>query len=96
MDHDAPSPPEPPSDWARVLKQSRDRHPRPLARWAVEQGLGFGQLPLLDDPDVIKAYSAWVDVDLWRKQLELARARRQADGAGHSGALSGVQHGDRW
>jgi multiple sugar transport system substrate-binding protein len=47
-------------------------------RWAVEQGLGFGQLPLLDDPDVIKAYSAWVDVDLWRKQLELARARRQA------------------
>ena len=47
-------------------------------RWAVEQGLGFGQLPLLDDPDVIKAFSAWVDVSLWRKQLELARARRQA------------------
>jgi multiple sugar transport system substrate-binding protein len=47
-------------------------------RWAVEQGLGFGQLPLLDDPDVIKAFSAWVDVPLWRKQLELARARRQA------------------
>lgn len=35
MDHDAPSPPEPPPDWARVLKQSRDRRPRPLARWAV-------------------------------------------------------------
>jgi multiple sugar transport system substrate-binding protein len=46
-------------------------------RWAVEQGLGFGQIALLDDPDVIKAYSAWVDVPLWRKQLELARARRQ-------------------
>ena len=46
-------------------------------RWAVEQGLGFGQLPLLDDPEVIEAYSAWVDVPLWREQLELARARRQ-------------------
>jgi multiple sugar transport system substrate-binding protein len=46
-------------------------------RWAVEQGLGFGQTALLDDPDVIEAYSKWVDVDLWREQLELARARRQ-------------------
>jgi multiple sugar transport system substrate-binding protein len=27
-------------------------------RWAVEQGLGFGQLPLLDDPEVIEASGA--------------------------------------
>ncbi|MGH2561654.1 MAG: ABC transporter substrate-binding protein [Thermomicrobiales bacterium] len=47
-------------------------------RWAVEQGLGFGQTPLFDDPDVIAAYSQWVDVDLWREQLDMARARRQA------------------
>jgi multiple sugar transport system substrate-binding protein len=47
-------------------------------RWAVEQGLGFGQTPLLDDPDVQAAFSTWVDVALWRQQLELARARRQA------------------
>jgi multiple sugar transport system substrate-binding protein len=47
-------------------------------RWAVEQGLGFGQTALLDDPDVIEAYSAWVDVPTWRTQLESARARRQA------------------
>jgi multiple sugar transport system substrate-binding protein len=47
-------------------------------RWAVEQGLGFGQLPLLDDAEVIEAFSKWVDVPLWREQLELARARRQA------------------
>jgi multiple sugar transport system substrate-binding protein len=47
-------------------------------RWAVEQGLGFGQTPLLDDPDVQEAYSQWLDTDLWREQLELARARRQA------------------
>ena len=47
-------------------------------RWAVEQGLGFGQTPLLDDPDVQAAFAQWVDVDLWRQQLDLARARRQA------------------
>jgi len=47
-------------------------------RWAVEQGLGFGQIPLLDDADVQAAYSQWLDTDLWRQQLELARARRQA------------------
>jgi multiple sugar transport system substrate-binding protein len=47
-------------------------------RWAVEQGLGFGQIPLFDDPDVKAAYSKWVDFDLWRQQLDKARARRQA------------------
>ena len=47
-------------------------------RWAVEQGLGFGQTPLLEDQDVIDAYSKWVDMDVWREQLGLARARRQA------------------
>lgn len=47
-------------------------------RWAVENGLGFAQIPLLDDPEVQEAFSKWVDVPTWRKQLELARARRQA------------------
>jgi multiple sugar transport system substrate-binding protein len=47
-------------------------------RWAVEQGLGFGQTPLFEDQDVIDAYSKWVDFDLWRQQLDKARARRQA------------------
>jgi multiple sugar transport system substrate-binding protein len=46
-------------------------------RWAVDQGLGFAQIPLTEDPDVIAAFSQWVDVDLWREQLALARARRQ-------------------
>lgn len=51
----------------------------PIAkRWAVEQGLGFGLTPLFDDADVLDAYSQWVDVDLWREQLDLARARIQA------------------
>jgi multiple sugar transport system substrate-binding protein len=47
-------------------------------RWAVENGLGFGLIPLLDDPEVQEAYSQWVDIDLWREQLELARGRRQS------------------
>jgi multiple sugar transport system substrate-binding protein len=46
-------------------------------RWAVENGLGFAQIPLFDDPEVKAAFSQWVDVDLWRKQLDKARARRQ-------------------
>ncbi|CAN5673328.1 hypothetical protein BH23CHL5_BH23CHL5_17680 [soil metagenome] len=47
-------------------------------RWAVEQGLGFANIPLLDDPDVQEAFAQWVDVPLWREQLEIARARRQS------------------
>src|SRR4030095_12566026 len=35
-------------------------------------------IPLLDDPEVQAAFAKWVDVPTWRKQLELARARRQA------------------
>ncbi|MBA3416407.1 MAG: extracellular solute-binding protein [Chloroflexia bacterium] len=51
----------------------------PIAkRWAVENGLGFGLTSLLDDPEVEEAYSQWVDLALWREQLDLARARRQS------------------
>ncbi len=46
-------------------------------RWAVEKALGFGQKPLMDDPDVRKAFSQWIDVDLWEEQLNRARALRQ-------------------
>ena len=31
-------------------------------RWAVEKGLGFGQLPLFAGQDVIDAWGKWVDV----------------------------------
>lgn len=51
----------------------------PIAkRWAVENGLGFGQKSLLDDPEVQQAYSQWVDLGLWKEQLGKARARRQS------------------
>lgn len=43
-------------------------------RWAVEHGLGFGQLPLLDDPEVIEAWSGWVDMDVLSAQVASARA----------------------
>ncbi len=43
-------------------------------RWAVEKGLGFGQLPLLEDQDVIDAWSGWVDMDTLKAQVESARA----------------------
>ena len=43
-------------------------------RWAVEKGLGFGQLPLLEDNDVIEAWSDWVDMDTLQAQVETAKA----------------------
>jgi multiple sugar transport system substrate-binding protein len=43
-------------------------------RWAVEKGLGFGQLPLLEDEEVIDAWGEWVDMDVLRAQVETARA----------------------
>ncbi|WP_309082958.1 sugar ABC transporter substrate-binding protein [Chelativorans sp.] len=42
-------------------------------RWAVENGLGFGQLPLLQDPEVKEAWGKWVDMDVLAKQIENAR-----------------------
>ncbi|MCP4385028.1 MAG: extracellular solute-binding protein [Hyphomicrobiales bacterium] len=43
-------------------------------RWAVEKGLGFGQLPLLEDGEVIDAWQGWVDMDTLAAQIESARA----------------------
>ena len=52
----------------------------PIAkRWAVEDGLGFGQMPLFDDPDVRNAFSQFLNYDVWQEQLKLARARRQSE-----------------
>ena len=46
-----------------------------VERWAVEDGLGFAQLPLFDSPKVREAFGKWGDVDVIRKQAELARAK---------------------
>jgi multiple sugar transport system substrate-binding protein len=46
-----------------------------MKRWALEKGLGFANLPLYEDPAVGKAINKWGDVDLERKQAELARVK---------------------
>ncbi len=46
-----------------------------VKRWAVENGLGFAQLPLFDDPDVIEAFGKWGDVPTIKEQAKLARAK---------------------
>lgn len=43
-------------------------------RWAVEKGLGFGQIPLFDDPDVQAAWNEWIDASTLRNQVASARA----------------------
>ena len=46
-----------------------------VKRWAVENGLGFAQLPLFEDPDVQTAFGAWGDVAVIADQAKLARAK---------------------
>lgn len=46
-----------------------------VKRWAVENGLGFAQLPLYEDPGVEEAFGQWGDVEIIREQAELARAK---------------------
>lgn len=43
-------------------------------RWAVEKGLGFGQLPLFQDQDVITAWGKWADVKALGDQAAIAKA----------------------
>jgi multiple sugar transport system substrate-binding protein len=43
-------------------------------RWAVEKGLGFAQLPLLEDADVTAAWNGWVDMDTLAAQIASAKA----------------------
>ncbi|WEX74713.1 sugar ABC transporter substrate-binding protein [Sinorhizobium numidicum] len=43
-------------------------------RWAVEKGLGFAQLPLFEDQDVITAWGKWADVGALGAQASIAKA----------------------
>ena len=42
-------------------------------RWAVEKGLGFGQVSLFDDPDVQAAWNKWIDSATLKAQVAGAR-----------------------
>lgn len=46
-----------------------------VKRWAIENGLGFAQLPLFDDAEVIAAFGKWGDVPTIKEQATLARAK---------------------
>jgi len=46
-----------------------------VKRWAVENGLGFAQLPLFQDQDVITAFGKWGDVPTIEEQAKLARSK---------------------
>ena len=51
-------------------------------RWAVENGLGFAQLPLFDDPDVQKAFGSWIDMDQFKNQAKVAKSEVQTEWKG--------------
>ena len=42
-------------------------------RWAVEKGLGFGQISLFDDADVQASWNKWTDATTLREQVADAR-----------------------
>ncbi|MCJ7530587.1 MAG: extracellular solute-binding protein [Anaerolineales bacterium] len=46
-----------------------------VKRWGVENGLGFAQLPLFQDADVIAAFGKWGDVPTIEANAKLARAK---------------------
>ncbi len=60
-------------------------------RWAVEKGLGFGQLPLYDDPDVQASFAQWIDPEMLKEQAKLARARNQTVWYGIWGEFMRIQ-----
>src|SRR5437899_2722352 len=60
-------------------------------RWAVEKGLGFGQLPLVEDADVKKSFGQWIDFAMFKLQASKARARRHAVWEGIFGEFARVQ-----
>lgn len=60
-------------------------------RWAVEKGLGFGQLPLYDDADVQESFAQWIDPEMLKEQATLARARNQTVWYGIWGEFMRIQ-----
>jgi len=60
-------------------------------RWAVEKGLGFGIVPLYNDPDVQKAFSAFIDPAMLKEQAVKARARQHPIWEGIWGEFARMQ-----
>ena len=47
-----------------------------VKRWALEHGLGFGPMPLYEDPEIREAFGSWTDVDQLEEIAKTARARK--------------------
>lgn len=47
-----------------------------VKRWALEHGLGFGPMPLFEDPEIREAFGSWTDVDQLEQIARTARARK--------------------
>lgn len=44
-------------------------------RWALETGLGCPHREVMEDPEIIEAWSKWRDMDVHRQQLEKSKGR---------------------
>lgn len=47
-----------------------------VKRWALEHGLGFGPMPLYEDPEIREAFGTWTDVDQLEQIAKTSRARK--------------------
>lgn len=47
-----------------------------VKRWALEHGLGFGPIPLYEDPEIREAFGKWTDVELLEETAHSAKARK--------------------
>ena len=47
-----------------------------VKRWALEHGLGFGPMPLYEDPEIREAFGSWTDVEQLEQIAKTARARK--------------------
>jgi multiple sugar transport system substrate-binding protein len=58
--------------------KSKDGQYHVIKRWALEFGLGSAYKEVMADPEVAASFSKWRDLDISKKQLELATSRKIA------------------
>ncbi|CAM5762789.1 hypothetical protein LMIY3S_00596 [Labrys miyagiensis] len=58
--------------------KSKDGQYHVIKRWALEFGLGSAYKEVMADPEVVASFSKWRDLDITKKQLELATSRKVA------------------
>jgi len=58
--------------------KAKDGQYHVIKRWALEFGLGSAYKEVMADPDVVASFAKWRDLDITKKQLELATSRKVA------------------